>query len=153
VCRWGVLRRALPATMSLRKITALVMCLCKLHNFCTDIRVSRNVGVAQRAPKSSRIAGDVAPKPLAADELEITTNGGIPLIGGPNNDYSPEQLLDGGNHHSDTTPAFRRQFSRRGLAAFVQLPREKMRDHVESGGYQRPKPARWDYKNKGSVNY
>lgn len=128
-----MLRRALPATMSLRKIAALAMALCKLYNFCTDIRVSRNVGVSQSAPKSLRLSAE-APKPLAADELEITANGGIPLVGNPMNDYSHEQLLDAGNHHADTTAAFRRQFSRRGIAALEQLSREKLRDAVAAGG-------------------
>lgn len=39
VGRWGIMRKALPATMGLRKTTALVLALCKLHNFCINERL------------------------------------------------------------------------------------------------------------------
>jgi hypothetical protein len=63
VGRWGILRRALPKTMQLRKVIALTFCLCRLHNYCLSNRTNRK-------PVS---------KPLASDLLEILTHGGISL--------------------------------------------------------------------------
>jgi hypothetical protein len=34
VNRWRILKSPLPATIRIDKVTALVKCLCKLHNFC-----------------------------------------------------------------------------------------------------------------------
>ena len=36
VHRWGILRKAIPMNISLTRTNALVMALCKLHNFCID---------------------------------------------------------------------------------------------------------------------
>jgi DDE superfamily endonuclease len=61
VGRWGILRRALPKTMGLRKATALTFSLCRLHNYCLTNRSNR-----------SQLA-----KPLASDSLEILAHGGM----------------------------------------------------------------------------
>ena len=138
VCRWGVLRRALLASMGLCKTTALVMALCRLHNFCADIRVCAGM-FSPNQPEND------VPDSLATDALEIAGNGGVPLVSNENNRTSPEQLLDAGHHHKDTTPAFRRQFSRRGLG-LRSLPRETLRDVTFGGGFRRPTPILWHQK-------
>jgi DDE superfamily endonuclease len=63
VVRWGLLpHAALPASMGLKKTTALVLCLCRLHNYCIDCRlgVERNKAAnSSVAPKEhNRISND-----------------------------------------------------------------------------------------------
>ena len=48
VARWGVLRSAISAKIGLKKTPAMVICLCKLHNYCIDSRIKR----AQEAEES-----------------------------------------------------------------------------------------------------
>ena len=67
VARWGVLRRPLPSRMGMRKIVRLVVCLCRLHNYCIN-RCMKETGVEEPAPEA-----------LAADALEIMGAGGVPL--------------------------------------------------------------------------
>ena len=75
--------------MSLKKTTALVMCLCKLHNFCIDV------------------ADTNIPENCDTDKLEISVNGGILLqdvtgIGADENEeVRPVALLDRGHHFDD----------------------------------------------------
>jgi hypothetical protein len=84
VGRWGILRKALPKTMGLKKITALTLCLCRLHNFCIASRISNNKKLLQ---------------PLPSDSLEIMAHGGVALeFGG-----APAALLHGGEHNDDTS--------------------------------------------------
>jgi DDE superfamily endonuclease len=37
VHRFGILRKPIPTVISIQRIIALVMCLCRLHNFCVLI--------------------------------------------------------------------------------------------------------------------
>mgnify|MGYP007080394643 CR=1 FL=1 len=148
VGRWGILRRALPSCIDLRKITALVMCLCRLHNFLVDVRVrARDIAAvrladSEDATTTSKDQKDVPPS-LAGDALEIATNGGVPLVQrGGNDQRVPADLLDGGHHFQDTTEAFRRAFMRRGLGD-AQLPRERLTEAVRFGGFERTLPANW----------
>jgi DDE superfamily endonuclease len=90
VSRWGILRRALPSKLGIKKCVALACCLCRLHNFCVDERLKK------RSPPK-------VPKSLATDSLEIIVNGGIGLDRTEGNEASPEELLHGGDHHDDTT--------------------------------------------------
>ena len=59
VNRWGILRRALPATFGIRKTGSLTHCLCRLHNYC----INQNASVE---------------KPLTADLVEIRS-AGVPI--------------------------------------------------------------------------
>jgi len=110
--QWGMLQRALPASIGLRKTSALAMALCRLHNFCTDCRLSRE-GTAQASQSSGRIKSDV-PKQTAGDALEALANGAVD---------TPDQLLDAGHHNDDTASSHHHQFSRRGLARNEGRPR------------------------------
>ncbi len=67
VHRWGILRKQIPVNITVKKTTSLVLCLCKLHNFC----------IVER----ERIT-----QPLARDVLHIANNGGMPLPQIDNND-------------------------------------------------------------------
>ena len=125
VNRWGMLRRALPATMGLRKTNALLMCLCRLHNFCID-----------KSGGADMIA-------LAADTLAIRSNGGFFTVATESNPNSPEELLHGGEHNDDTEKAVRLAHARRGLGRKSKTPRDLLLRIIEDGGYERPTPKHW----------
>jgi len=125
VNRWGLLRRALPAAMGLRKINALLMCLCRLHNFC----INEN-GTADMTA-------------LAADTVAIRSNGGFFTVETESNPNSPEELLHGGEHHDDTEKSDRLAHARRGLGRQMKTPRDTLLRIIEEGGYQRPNPRHW----------
>jgi hypothetical protein len=93
VCRWGILRQPIFASIGLQKTTALVLCLYRLHNYCIDCRL-------KTAGSQHDIEEFPAP-PLAMDEAKIASNGGIPMDHTDDNESSPEQLLHGGEHFED----------------------------------------------------
>jgi hypothetical protein len=124
VGRWGILRKALPKSMGLRKITALTFCLCRLHNFCIDNREGR---------QQQRLL-----VPLTADSIEIVGHGGVSLdaeTGGP------EELLHGGEHNDDTSALYRQNYRR--AVEDGHLPRERVMMMLEQQGFQRPTPKSW----------
>jgi hypothetical protein len=129
VHRWGILRRPMSSTIGLRKTTALVMCLCSLHNFCID-QNGRN---------------DTEAAPLAGDLAESAVRGGIPLVERQHNHYSPDQLLNGGHHYEDFSRNLRRRLERHAEKAADDgmLPRERLLHIVESKQLKRPTPAAW----------
>jgi DDE superfamily endonuclease len=126
VGRWGILRKALPKSMGLRKITALTFCLCRLHNFCVDNRDGRKIRLLA---------------PLSSDALEIIGHGGVPLVENPN--QGPEQLLHGGEHNDDTSALYRQNYRRQVQQGQHLLPRDKVVVLLESKGFQRPTPKAW----------
>jgi hypothetical protein len=123
VGRWGILRKALPKSMGLRKIAALTVCLCRLHNFCL---------VANRDTNRRLLS------PLGSDAVEILGHGGIPLAGN-----GPDQLLHGGEHHEDTSRLYRQGYRRSGVVADGHLPRDRIVTLLENSGMQRPIPRAW----------
>ena len=135
VHRWGVLRKPISSTIGLTKTTAMVMALCCLHNFCIDQKLERKQASAS------------APAALAQDTVDIAASGGIPLVNRRQNEFSPDQLLHGGEHYGDDASRnLRRQMEtegRRGLASGVVLPREKLHDIVVNEQLRRPPPESW----------
>ena len=128
VNRWGILRKALPSSMGIGKIICLVMCLCKLHNYCVDERLLR-------------VDGADIEEPTAQDQLGIAAQGGLRFD--DNCDMEgPEDLLGAGHHFSDTTEAQRVAFMRCCLVNDA-LPREKLCSQVARGGFKRPTPRAW----------
>lgn len=113
--------------------------MCRLHNFLVEVRIRENAAASTPAGRRS---DETAPPSLAADGVEITANGGVPLVPRGANDSAPEQLMDGGHHFDDTAEAFRRQIMRRGMGD-AQLPRERLREVVRFGGHMRPLPPSW----------
>jgi hypothetical protein len=85
VHRWGMLRKPIPSNIGLKRTTALVMCLCRLHNFCIDSRLLPTDNV-------------VVPPALSSDADEICINGGFP--GGTMLERVPEQGGPGGGSRS-----------------------------------------------------
>jgi hypothetical protein len=102
--RWGIMRRALSAQMSLKKIGSLIICLCQLHNFCIDQRLN------SQSPSSQ----EELPVSLDFDTVVISSAGGIPLEASQQypdlNKNSLEQLLHGGEHFDDV-PRYQRRRS------------------------------------------
>jgi hypothetical protein len=128
VHRWGILRKPIPCCISIKKTTALVMCLCRLHNYCidqSDITVAINTRV---------------------DDLNIAVEGGVPLAGARN---LPQQLIGGGEHFDDTRSRERQHDVERatnilGATGHEQLPRERLRRMVVQKDLCRPPPEGWD---------
>ncbi len=130
VHRWGILRKPMPLGISLAKTTALVYCLCKLHNFCID---------REGAPASD---------PTCQDEAHISMLGGIPL---EHSDVGirPTELIGGGHTSSDdgTNRDFRRRSQRTTMsqmnARAEDLPQKKLLEHVIKEQLTRPVPKAW----------
>jgi hypothetical protein len=117
VNRWRILKSPLPATMSIEKVTALVKCLCKLHNFCID----------QSCPNvPGRYRHDAGTLMDLQDSNESESR--------------PLGLLGGGSHFDDVLGG-RRSANRSGGASAIGnklVPRERMLEHVVHRGIHRP---------------
>jgi hypothetical protein len=139
VHRWGILRKAIPMNISLTKTSALVVALCKLHNFCID---ENDIGIT---------------KPIADDSLDIALPGGLDLnafaalpegraAGSDSvNDMTYQHetdrindLLDGGDHMDDVPRSQVRLRGTRAGGAASPLPFQVMLKYVEDQGFQRP---------------
>ena len=141
VNRWGILRRAIPATVGLVKTTSLVCSLCILHNYCIDQRL-----MSQQGPLSPEDANEDMPPSTEADNLELLSVGAIPLERNPNglNNYSPEQLMHGGEHFDNLPRDVRRRISNWELAvANGDFPRDVLYNIIVEKGLKRPTPVRW----------
>jgi hypothetical protein len=117
VGRWGLLRRALPQAMTLKKINGLTYCLCRLHNFCID---HNGIGKPLLAP-------------LQSDAMESLVHNGV----------SPEELLSGGEHHDDTSKQYRQNFVRNSLLLSTIAPRDIIVSLLERNDFKRPTPKTW----------
>jgi DDE superfamily endonuclease len=134
VHRWGILRKAMPMNITLTKTSALVIALCKLHNFCIDENDERNCMA----------------KPTAKDKVDIALHGGLDLSAFrtptleeedgmiyQNEDHRLNELLDGGEHMDDVPRNMVRRVKARGKEQVV-YPYEVMLQYVEEQGFQRP---------------
>ena len=108
VNRWGILRRAIPATVGLVKTMSLVRCLCILHNYCIDERLT-----LLQKPSTPEEVNEDMPLSTEGDNVELLSLGAIPLETNPNglNNYSPEQLLNGGEHFDNIPRDLRRRLA------------------------------------------
>jgi hypothetical protein len=137
VHRWGILRKPISSTTGLTKTTAMVMGLCRLHNFCIDQKLER------RSQQEEATSG-AAPPGLALDNSEIATHGGIRLVRHTMNEMSPDELLHGGEHYDDVDRNLRRVLKRQAARdSKDMLPREKLHDVVSSKQLRRPPPESW----------
>jgi hypothetical protein len=135
---FGILRRAIPMALGLRKTSALVSALCRLHNFCTD---------AYNNHASSAAEGSL-PEPLEQDQAFATMNSGIELRETAMNRYEPSGLLHGGEHSHDVSRNIRRRERRRiegngPPSTRKVLPQQKLHDLVTNQGLRRPTPRDW----------
>ena len=132
----GILRKALPAAMGLRKTSSLVICLCRLHNYCINRRLERQ--------NNGLLPNDTIPEPTACDAMEIAVAGGVEVRHQKNsNNYFVDDFLHGGEHFDDVGESVRKQFSRRGIRKGDIVPRDKLLAMVERGGFQRKTPKAW----------
>jgi DDE superfamily endonuclease len=125
--RFGILRKSIPPNISTAKTTALVMCLCRLQNYCIDHN-DINVPTARHS-----------------DMLAISLEGGISnpdseAAINSNAEYRPVELLDGGNHQNDYN---RYQYRQYRVNNETISPREKMLAMVIDKDLKRPLPAKW----------
>jgi len=122
VHHWGLLRKAIPMNITVKKTCSLVMCLCKLHNFCI-------------------VQSDIITQPLAGDIVHIANEGGFVFPrfdGNAEWEYDPckdrlDGLMDGGEHFDDANRCDRCQYDARD-----DLPHMAMLKYIENAGYQRP---------------
>ena len=90
--QWAILCKAIPMGISLQRSVALVVALAKLHNFCID---------------------ETVPSMTAADDLQLSLDGGVPLERSNAAQMRlPRQLMDGGDHFEDMDRLTRRQRER-----------------------------------------
>ena len=113
---WGMLRKQMPRKYTLRKIMAVVSCLCRLHNFLIDDK------------------DDLAPVSVTEeDEWSLAVSGAAPLVV-RNGIRLPVQLVDAGHHHEDDPHRSRRD---RGVDPSA-LPRVKLLAEVVERNLRRP---------------
>jgi len=131
VQRWSVLRSAIPKGVTLRKTTAMVLALAKIHNFCIE-QNDTNI-----------------PPMTAGDELALMTNemGSVPLDVYEDDGHDeetvgqriPTQLIGASDHFHDV-PREIRAIRRRSYTD-TRLPRERLaEDNVRENNYRRPRP-------------
>jgi hypothetical protein len=119
VHRFGILWRPLSSTISLHKVTKLVLCLCCLHNFYINKQIGPDPdsGLTQPTYSPFQQCDDGPEESLFIDRATILAHGGIPLErverGGIVNRQSPEQLLHDGHHFGDVSLVERCMLSRR----------------------------------------
>lgn len=117
VNRWGILRKPIPFGITLAKTTALIQCLCRLHNFCIDAKE------------------EILSPLTAVDELQITSDGGIRCDATGN----PQQLMHAGHHYDDVTRVLRRHIQRHN--ANTVLPRDYLLQIIIREDLRRPAPT------------
>ena len=129
VHRWGILRRPIPFIISLARSTSLVLCLCKLHNFCVDANDTH------------------VPVPAAQDAVSVSVGGGFNVRNNSSNgDERPDELLDGGAHFDDYDRRQRRQEERSVRGMVGSIPRDQLLASVIEKELERKKPRGWNNK-------
>ena len=123
----------------MKRMTSLVMCLSRLHNFCIDSRLG-NASAVHEAP----VPVVLVPPALWSDKDEVSIAGGLlmPSRAGQNQTV-PEALLNGGEHFDDVDRGQIRAIEREAAAGDAVLPRDLLHDLVVVKGLVRPAPAAW----------
>jgi len=120
--RWHILKSPLRS-MSISKIVALAICLCKLHNFCID-QGNGNEKVPGRYKHD---------RPTIMDFSDIVCDQG----------RRPVPLLNGGSHFDVQRGAQgAASIARRDEHSGTVLPQDLMSHHVQEQGLRRPKPRK-----------
>lgn len=140
VHRWGMLRKPIPQGVSIAKTTSLVLCLCKLHNYCIDQKQT------------------TVPLPTDQDSATISIGGGggaqledIPDESSDSGDDSrPSGLLNGGDHFDDYGREIRRRDETRAATeqqeSSLVLPRDVLLQIVIENDHRRKQPKGWNKK-------
>lgn len=135
VHRWGILCRPMSAMLPLSKVTSMVRCLCRLHNFCIDEMLLRRCSGGEPNSPSEETDACV-PSHLESDILDIDISNGASTTSCR---ATVDDLLHGGEHFDDIGRNVR--VSRRKITG--PLPREVMCALVEEQGLKRPTPNAW----------
>ncbi|CAB9522914.1 unknown protein [Seminavis robusta] len=131
--------RAFPTALTIAKVTAMVRCLCRLHNFCINERLERMATNSQVDSPSEECTEEMAER-LASDEMNIVVGEGGMHLDCKGDEYRPTGLLDGG-HHFDDVSYWSRAYRKKKNGE--TLPRELMHETIQLQGLQRPTPKHW----------
>jgi hypothetical protein len=111
VSRWGILRSAIPCSVTIVKTVALLSCLARLHNFCID-----------RVERSKQCDKDILP--LDLEHLMNEEVGCVQMVNITDFSYDvpiPRDIIDGGNH-LDNCPWAARQSRQAEVVGINELP-------------------------------
>ena len=123
-------------------MTALVLTLCHLHNFCIAEDLLQNKNCANNDDlQDSTDTNDSTSEIHAMDNANVVCDGGISL----QDNERPTPLMDGGDHLDDVAPYEHRNVERlnKRNAGALGLPRELLRDEVVDQGLKRSTSASW----------
>jgi hypothetical protein len=125
VHRCGDLRRPIHARIGITKTCAMVHAMCRLNNFCIDLRI----------PDTEPLSTDMnfAQSRVAMVELDNT----------PENALSPAGLLDGSDSYDDIDRETRRSIERAARNRVEHLPQQVLLASVVNQGLKRPSPRSW----------
>jgi hypothetical protein len=146
VVRFGFLQQKAPQHYTIQKIIATVLCLCKLHNFCTN--------------KSLEHRGTLDPPERTEGDVELMRlNGGyLPLQTVYHQELEcdtalPMDLMNAGNHNEGTTQHFRSVHEESMNLGHEKLPCEIICDLVAHQHLHRPPLRNCNCtRNTGAIN-
>ena len=116
VNRWRVLLQPFAATISIQRVNATVMLLCRLHNFCIDKSNNKTINI---------------PCPLYQDPRSI--------LGLDNrNDIQPVALLSGGEHFEDCATIREKDQTMHRNTTSITLPCDSIHKYIADYGFTRP---------------
>jgi len=125
----GILRKIMPCNIAVAKVPAIVLCLCRLHNFCIDEEGETiTTSVGGRASYS-------APTNTPDNALELAAEG-IHLENTQSADSVPRQLLGSGHHFNDHPNRNQRRAITRRAQQVDTLPRDKLLVQIREAGYR-----------------
>ena len=125
VHRWGILRKPIPVNVSVAKTCALVVALCKLHNYCINNNDSK------------------PPSLSAQDMFTISSEGAIPLDETQGNSQRPSQLLGGNDHPTDDFDRATMSRELRQASSLQNSPRDNLLSIIQENNLQRVLPNDW----------
>lgn len=143
--RWGCLRKALPVNLSIERISALVKCLCILHNFCINERLNNAMEVHNCVPTTVADSTSIMVDGGEMNTNLDTNNCSISIqhdeVGNITTNESFDSLYHIGHHYDDCpTTRIRLEMASRQFRGNT-LPRVDMLNHLQTIGYtKRPKP-------------
>jgi len=128
VARWGILQKQI---YSVNKVPALLICLCRLHNFCL------NKGESQVRVNNNTAFGSYSmPGNVVEDEIYLR-EGGIRLKSSQDAQNVSTQFMAAGHHFQDSS-----EWDRRRATIEAQrsgpLPRDRLLDDIIDSSLRRP---------------
>jgi hypothetical protein len=130
VHRFGILRKPMPVNIRVSQVSSLVTALCRLHNYCIDMR---------------DIQTDTF---IAKDLLFQIIHGGDSIAEnrGENYDYDQKKdrdhlLLDGGQHFTDVVIE-RKRMLKELETTDKEFPYKTVFNYIHDGQFRRPTPRK-----------